>query len=467
MKKNLILLIVSFAMFMEAMDTTIINTAIPVMAESMNVNPIDLKLALISYLLSLAIFIPISGWVADKFGIKRVFMTAVGVFTLSSVWCGLTDSLTGLIMARVAQGLGGSLTLPVGRLIILRTCERHELISKMSIVVMVAALGMMLGPVLGGIITHNASWRWIFFVNIPVGILTLLMSVKWLPFIPPCAVPPLDKFGFVLFGSGLATLTYGLATLSESDIENGESILVISLAVFLLLYYTWHSRNKAHPIANVSLLSCRTFRVSALGNLLSRTGFGGVPFLLPLLLQISLGYSPQLSGMLLAPTALGVLLIKPMSLPILRVLGYKQVLILNTFLVGLSLCSFALINESTPIWFIALLTFLYGFLISMQYTAMNSLAYANIAQRDTGAATSIMSTIQQLAQSFGVAIAAILVRFFTADHSNPSSLTLHTFHQTFIAMGALTLISVTIFSQLKKEDGVELIEAPEKSDNPA
>lgn len=463
MKKNLILIIVSFAMFMEAMDATVINTAIPVMAHSLKVNPLDLKLALISYLLSLAIFIPISGWVADKFGAKRVFMSAIAVFTLSSIWCGLTDSLAGLIMARIAQGLGGSLTLPIGRLIILRTCERHELITKMSIVVMVAAMGLMLGPVLGGTITQTMSWRWIFFVNVPVGILTLLLSIKLLPPMPARPVPPLDKLGFVLFGSGLATLTYGLSTLSEPDMKNGHSAVIIALAVLLLLIYTFHSRNKAHPIVNMSLLSGRTFRVSIIGNLLSRTGFGGVPFLVPLLMQLGLGFSPQLSGLLLAPTALGVVLVKPVSLPILRLFGYKKLLILNTFFVGLSLCSFALIDKSSSVWFIGLLTFLYGFLISLQYTGMNSLAYANIDHHETGAATSIISTVQQLAQSFGVAIAAILVRFFSIE----SALSIRSFHQTFIAMGILTLVSVVIFSQLKNEDGQELIEVPTKPAHPA
>lgn len=460
MKKNLILLIVSFVMFMEAVDTTVINTAIPVMAQSLHVSPLNLKLALISYLLSLAIFIPISGWIADKFGIKRVFMTAIAVFTLSSIWCGLTDSLTGLILARIAQGLGGSLTVPVGRLIILRTCERHELIAKMSIVVMVAAVGMMLGPLLGGIITDKFSWRWIFFVNVPVGILTILMSIKLLPSMPPCPVPPLDKTGFVLFGTGLAALTYGLSTFSESDINHTQSVLILVFSLILLLLYTLHSRNKAHPIVNVSLLRCRTFRVSVVGNLLSRTGFGGIPFLLPLLLQIGLGFSPQLSGFLLAPTALGVLLVKPLSLPILRVTGYKNLLIYNTILVGLSLCSFALVDKTTSIWFIALLTFTYGFLIALQYTGMNSLAYANIEQQHTGSATSIMSTIQQLAQSFGVAVAAILVRFYSSEPVNHDSLDIHSFHQTFLAMGVLTLLSVLIFSHLKREDGQELISLP-------
>ena len=370
MKKNIILLIVSFAMFMEAVDTTIINTAIPVMAHSLNVNPLDLKLALISYLLSLAIFIPISGWIADKFGIKPVFITAVCVFTLSSIWCGFTQNLWELICARIVQGLGGSLTMPVGRLIILRTCERHELIAKMSLVVMVASLGMMLGPLLGGVISHNFSWRWIFWVNVPFGILTVLLSIKLLPNMPPRPVPPLDKIGFILFGSGLAALTFGLSMLSESDSSNTPSIVILILAVFLLIIYVHHSRLKKHPIIKVELFRTRTFSVGVISNLFTRLSFGGIPFLLPLLLQIGLSHSSQLSGFLLAPVALGVFLVKPLSFYILRWFGYKNLLILNTILLSFSIWSFCSINASSTIYEIGFLTFIFGFLISLQYTGM-------------------------------------------------------------------------------------------------
>lgn len=463
MKIDIIIVTVSLAMFMEAVDTTILNTAIPVMAHSMNVNPINLKLALISYLLSLAIFIPISGWIADKFGIKKVFICAIALFTLSSIWCGFTQNLWELISARIIQGLGGSLTLPVGRLIIVRTSERHELISKMSIVVMIAALGMMLGPVLGGIITNYFSWRWIFWVNIPVGVLALILSINLLPPMPARAVHSLDKIGFLLFGSGLAMLTLGLSTISESDVAISESITLIVIAILLLSVYTWHSLKKTHPIVKVELLRTRTFRVSVIGNLIARIGFGGIPFALPLLLQIGLGFSPQLSGFLLAPTALGVLLVKPLSLRVLRFFGYRNLLILNTFLVGLSLCSFAMVNQFSSIYSIGFLTFIYGFLISLQYTGMNSLAYANLDSEDISAATSIMSTIQQLAQSFGVAVAAMIISFFAYRFSGDNSLTIKTFHQSFIVMGILTLLSVIVFTQLKKDDGLELIGIPRTS----
>lgn len=461
MRKNLILFTVSFVMFMESLDTTVINTAIPVMATSLRVSPIELKLALISYLLSLAIFIPISGWVADKYGIKRVFMTAIAVFTLSSIWCGMTNSLMGLIVARIAQGLGGSLTVPVGRLIIIRTCERHELISKMNIVIMVGALGMMSGPLLGGLITNYFSWRWIFFVNVPVGLFTLALSWKFLPNIPPCTVPSLDKMGFLLFGAGLATLTFGLATLSESAIEHGQSILMISAAIGLLFLYSLHSRNKAHPIVNISLFKNRTFSVSVLGNILSRTGFGGIPFLIPLLLQLGLGYSPQLSGLLLAPTALGVLISKPLSLPILRMIGYKRLLIINTIIVSFSIAGFALLDASTSHWLIALMTFIFGSFIAIQYTAMNSLAFANVSEHQAAAATSIVSTVQQLALSFGVAVAAILLQFYGRGTNHQESISPSTFHQTFIAMSLITFLSIIIFLRLKKEDGHELTDKPE------
>ncbi len=438
MRKNIILFIISFAMFMEAVDTTIINTAIPVMAKSLNVNPIDLKLALISYLLSLAIFIPISGWIADKFGMKSVFILAVSVFTLSSIWCGFTNNLGQLICARIIQGLGGSLTIPIGRLIILRTCERHELITKMSIVVMVASLGMMLGPLLGGIITYRFSWRWIFWVNIPFGVLAVILSSKLLPSMPPRPVPPLDKLGFILFGSGLATLTFGLSMVSESTASTLEILTALMIAFLLLGGYTKHSYKRKHPIVKVELLRTRTFCISVVGNILARLGFGGAPFLLPLLLQIGLGYSPRLSGLLLAPIALGVFLVKPLSFSILRWFGYKNLLIVNTILVSISLWSFFSINQHSSVYGIAFLTFMYGFLIALQYTGMNSLAYANITENNMSAATSIMSTIQQLAQSFGVAISAILLSIFTSMYSGDHALSVQIFHDTFLMLGVLT-----------------------------
>ncbi|MDR3476495.1 MAG: MFS transporter [Gammaproteobacteria bacterium] len=460
--KKITSFIVSLALFMEAVDTTVINTAIPAMSQSLHVHPVDLKIALISYLLSLAIFIPISGWVSDKYGIKKVFLSAIAFFTLSSIWCGFAHNLIELVIARTLQGIGGSMMLPVGRLILVRTFERHELVTTMSRVVMVAALGMMLGPLLGGFITHYLSWHWIFWVNVPVGILALILGVISLENTARKKMPRLDKLGFILFGLGLAGFTFGFSALSETAVPNTMAWFIIFTSVLFLLSYIWHSKQILHPIVKTELFQSRTFRISIIGNLFSRTGFGGVPFLLPLLMQISLGFSPQLSGMLLAPTALGVLLVKPFSIRLLRWMGYKRLLIYNTVLVGISLWAFMIIDEGTPNYVIACLTFMFGFLISLQYTGMNSLAYADIKHDDLGSATSIISTMQQLAQSFGVAVGALLLRFFTPAIFPGFHLTTHVFHQTFFAMGVFTFASIFIFVRLKQEDGSQMIKRDAK-----
>lgn len=454
---RIIPVIVSLAFFMEAMDTTIINTSIPAMASSLHVDPINLKIALISYLLSLAIFIPISGWLADKFGMKRIFISAFVIFTLSSLWCGFSQNLTELVIARFLQGIGGALNLPVGRLIILRTFGRQQLIQAMSRVVMVGAVGMMLGPVLGGLITHYLSWHWIFWINLPIGLLAIGLATRGLnKDTLTHYVPPLDKGGFLLFGTALAALTFGLSAMSESTVSLLQASGVILVAMILFCAYILHSRHQPHPIVKTELLKLRTFRISVIGNLLSRLGFGGVPFLVPLLLQIGLGFSAQFSGLLLAPTAIGVLLVKLYLLPLLRLFGYKNLLILNTVLAALSLWSFIIVDVGTPFYGIACLTFFYGFIVSIQYSTMNTLAYANVPAEHMSAATSIMSTLQQLAQSFGVAVSALFLRCFSSSH--PSLvLTPKIFHHTFFAVGLITLCSTLIYLHLKIEDGQQMI----------
>jgi predicted MFS family arabinose efflux permease len=277
---------------------------------------------------------------------------------------------------------------------------------------------------------------------------------------PAVRVPELDKTGFVLFGTGLATLTYSLSAFSESIDAHTHSLVILCLSIVLLLLYRWHSQKQEHPIVNILLLRKRTFRISVWGNLCARLSFGGVPFLLPLLFQMGLKISPQLSGLLLTPMALGVFMVKPMSVKILRLLGYKKLLVINTTLVACILCLFSLIDRSTSLYTIGFYTFLYGFVISLQYTGMNSLAYANLDGEDLSAATSIMSTVQQLALSFGVAFAAILVSMFSPAFSTSSENLLKTLHQSFISMGVITLLSILIFLKLKPDDGQELINNP-------
>lgn len=455
--------IVSLSFFMEAVDTTIINTAIPAMSRSLEVNPVSLKVALISYLLSLAIFIPISGWIADRFGIKKTFLMALGIFTISSMACGFANNLPELVIARFIQGMGGALGLPVGRLILLRTFPREYFISMMTQVVMIGALGMMLGPVIGGVITHYYSWHWIFWVNVPIGIFSIGLANRYLQNYESETVYALDKIGFILFGASLAGFSFGLSMLSETTIPPWISLTVLLVSIMLLVVYAMHSRTKLHPIVKTELLHIRTFRISVTGNLFSRLGFGGIPFLIPLFLQIILGYSPELSGLLLAPTAIGIFLSKSLTLLVLRILAYKRLLILNTVLAGLAIWAFSIVTVHTPIYVIALLTFIYGFLLSLQYSAMNSLAYADLSSNDFSAANSIMSTLQQLAQSFGVAVSALCIRLFTSFFSDHMILTTQIFHFTFFAMGFITLGSSVIFFQLKENDGQQMLNKSEIS----
>lgn len=458
--KKIIALIVSLALFMDALDTSIINTAIPAISHSLNVNPVDLKIALISYLLSLAVFIPISGWVADKYGVKRVFIVALSIFTLSSLWCGYAETLLELSLARGAQGLGGSLMLPLGRLVILRTFARHELVDAMNHVVMVVSVGLMLGPLAGGFITDHLSWHWIFWVNIPVGLIAIISSLIWLKDTAPRKVRPFDFIGFILFGGGLAVLTFALSELSETNTNKFQALAIIVIAICMLIAYFLHSRKQRHPIINTELLRFRTFRISIIGNLFGRLGFGGLPFLLPLLLQISFGYSAQLSGLLIVPVAVGILVVKPISLTLLRLWGYKRLLLANTILVAFSLWTFMMVDNATSTYFIAMLTFFFGFLIALQYSGMNSLAYADIVADDLSAATSIVSTIQQFSQSLGVAAGAFLLHYYAMKPVTATALTPLVFHQTFFAMGFITLLSTFIFTYLKANDGHQMLSAP-------
>lgn len=456
-RRIMIPFVVSLAMFMEAIDGTVINTAIPSMSSSLNINPIDLKIALISYLLSLAIFIPISGWVADKYGIKRVFLIALSIFMVSSFFCALANTLTQLVIARIFQGMGGSFMLPLGRLIIVSTYQKHELVNKMSQVVVVGALGMMLGPTLGGVITQHLSWRWIFYINIPVGLLNIILAYRWLEHVKPKAVPKLDIKGLLLFGSALCLLTFGLSAVTESHLGIFHVLIDLFSSFILFVLYYFHSRKQSHPVVNTKLFGFKTFYISILGNLFSRLSFGGLLFALSLLLQICLGYSPQVAGFLFAPTAIGVLVVKPFSFRILQTLGFKNLLIGNTILIGLLLFAFSGINEMTSFAMIGFLNFLFGALTALQYTGANSIAYSEITTEYYSAATSVMSTMQQISQSLGVAVTAILIQVFSDHFFKSEIISLISIRYTFLSMGLLTFSSILVFLQIKPRDGAALL----------
>lgn len=455
--KRLTIFTVSLALFMDVLDTNIINTAIPAMSRSLHVNPVDLKIALISYLLSLAMFIPISGWTADKYGTKYIFISAMGLFTVSSFWCGYAHTLWELVIARSIQGIGGAFMISLGRLIIARTFKRHELVEAMNAVVIVIAVAVMLGPLVGGVITDQLSWPWIFWVNIPAGLFAMLLANYSIQDTAPRIVRPFDLFGFLLFGGSLALLCFALSSLSESHVNVITIICMLLIALLMLATYIFHAKHSPHPVIKIKLFRISTFRISVFGNLFARLGFGGIPFLLPLLQQIGFGFSAQLSGLLLAPIAVGIILSKLVASKILHFSGYKRLLLVNTLLVGLLLWVFQLINITTSVYAIAGLTFIFGLLMSTQFTAMNSLAFADLSEDQLSASTSITSTTQVLAQSLGVAVSAILLRYYSAHADQPLTLTPAIFHQAFFTMGILTMTSALIFTALKKDDGKQML----------
>ena len=451
--KRLLPWLVAVAFFMESLDTTILNTAVPAVSEALNVTPLSMKAVLASYTLSLAVFIPISGWMADRFGTRRVFSSAIGLFSLGSLLCGLAVNIHLLVAFRILQGMGGALMVPVGRLTLVRTFPKSDLIRIMSFVSIPALVAPMLGPIAGGLIVGYFHWRLIFFLNIPIGIVGLTLVYLHLPNYVE-ETHPLDAVGLILFGSGIALLSYVLEVFGEHTLSSREIAGMLALSLALLLGYWLHAKTLEYPLLQLRLLRLRTLRVSVSGGLFTRLGIGGVPFLLPLLYQTGLGYSPIQSGLLIMPQALGAMCVKTVLRRVLGLLGYRAVLISNTVVIGALLGLFSAIDAHTPVWLIVLLQFFYGWFTSLQYTSMNTLVYADIEDHEASGASSIASTMQQMAISFGVATAGLTTAFFVphATSSVPAEM-IHGIHLAFRALGALTVVSTVVFAGLRRDDG--------------
>ncbi len=344
------------------------------MSEALNVAPLSMKSVLASYTLSLAVFIPISGWMADRFGTRRVFASAIDLFTLGSVLCGVSSNIHLLVACRILQGCGGAMMVPVGRLTSVRTFEKSELIRAMSFVAIPGLIGPMLGPIAGGLIVGYLQWRFIFFVNLPVGIAGLILVYLHLPdYREANTKPPLDIVGLILFGSGVALLSYVLEIFGEHTLSLGEIIGLLAISLALIFGYGLHATRIAFPLLDLTLFRIRTFSAAVSGSFFTRLGIGGVPFLLPLLYQVGLGYTPVQSGLLIMPQAAAAISTKFLMPKILQRLGFRGVLISNTIILGLLLMLFATIGTATPLWIIVLLAFCYGAFTSLQYTSMNTL----------------------------------------------------------------------------------------------
>lgn len=445
------------ALFMEQLDATIVNTAVPAMAASLNVTPLSLKAVAASYILSLAVGIPISGWVADRFGSRRVFAIAVAVFTLASVGCGLAQNAGQMVAARILQGAGAALMTPVGRMTILRTFDKSELLQAMNFVIIPALVGPLLGPTVGGLIVNWLSWRVIFFVNVPVGLVAQWLVHRYMPDYREETRRPLDWAGLMLFGSGTALLSWLLEIFGEHRIEPVPAAGIFAVSLALLGAYWLHARVVPFPLLKLSLFGTRTFRVSVIGGFVTRLGVGGLPFLTPLLFQVGLGMPAWQSGLLMMPTAAAAMGMKFMSAPILSRVGYKTVLVANTVMIGATIGLYALVTAETSRLFIVTIGLALGFFNSLQFTSMNSMAYADIEARDSSMAATIASSFQQISMSFGLAVGSLVAAWFLAGAPQTDRLAVvAALHQAYLTLGGLTILSSVSFWTLRAGDGASV-----------
>lgn len=451
--------IAAMAFFMQALDATILNTALPAIAQSLNRSPLAMQSAIISYTLTVAMLIPVSGWLADRFGTRRVFMLAVTLFTLGSLACALSGSLGELVIFRVVQGIGGAMMMPVARLALLRAYPRSELLPVLNFVTMPGLVGPILGPLLGGVLVTWASWHWIFLINIPIGIAGLLYARKYMPnFTTPRR--RFDLSGFFLFGLSLVFISSGMELFGERIVATWLALLVIMGGLLLLLAYIWHARRHPTPLIALPLFKTRTFSVGIAGNIASRLGTGCVPFLMPLMLQVGFGYPAFIAGCMMAPTAVGSILAKSVVTKVLRGFGYRKTLVGITIFIGLMIAQFAIQSPGKEVWMLILPLFILGMAMSTQFTAMNTITLADLSDENASGGNSVLAVTQQLSISLGVAVSAAVLRFYEGfENAN----TIEQFHYTFITMGVITVISAAVFMLLRAKDGNNLIRERHKA----
>ncbi|UGB03797.1 multidrug transporter subunit MdtD [Leclercia sp. G3L] len=450
--------IAAMAFFMQALDATILNTALPAIAESLNRSPLAMQSAIISYTLTVAMLIPVSGWLADRFGTRRVFMLAVTLFTLGSLACALSSSLGELVVFRVIQGVGGAMMMPVARLALLRAYPRSELLPVLNFVTMPGLVGPILGPVLGGVLVTWASWHWIFLINIPIGIAGIFYARKFMPnFTTPRR--KFDMGGFFLFGLSLVLFSSGMELFGEKVVATWLAVSIIFSGIVLFLLYIRHARRHPTPLISLSLFNTHTFSVGIAGNIASRLGTGCVPFLMPLMLQVGFGYPALIAGCMMAPTAVGSILAKSGVTQLLRRLGYRRTLVGVTVFIGVMIAQFSLQSAALPVWMLILPLFVLGMAMSIQFTSMNTITLADLSDENASGGNSMLAVTQQLSISLGVAVSAAVLRFYEGFDSNN---TVEQFHSTFITMGVLTVVSALVFMLLKPKDGRNLIKERHK-----
>jgi EmrB/QacA subfamily drug resistance transporter len=448
-------LIVAVALFMENMDSTVIATSLPAIAQALGTNPLALKLAVTSYLLALAIFIPASGWMADRFGARNVFRLAIVVFVLGSIGCALSGSLAQFVVARIIQGTGGAMMTPVGRLILLRSIDKKLLVDAMALVTIPALIGPICGPPLCGFITTYASWHWIFIINVPIGVIGIAMATRYIPDIQAEPPAPFDFVGFILSGLGIGGLAFGLSVMGLALLPAGLVATLIGVGAVSAAAYVVHARSNPAPILDLRLFKFATFRASIFGGFMFRLGIGALPFLLPLLLQIGFKLTPFQSGLITFTGALGSIFMKAAVATVLKHFGYRPVLVYNSLISAAFLAACASFQPGMPYAAMIVILLAGGFFRSLEFTAVNTIAYAEIEPPLMSRATAIVSVAQQLALSTGVAVGALVVKI-TLRLTGAPSMTAADFPPAFLIVGALSATASLVFLRLPADAGAEL-----------
>jgi EmrB/QacA subfamily drug resistance transporter len=454
-RERLVPLIVAVALFMENMDSTVIATSLPAIAADIGSSPLELKLAITSYLLALAIFIPASGWMADRFGARTIFRTAIAVFMIGSIGCALSTSLWHFVIARFFQGMGGAMMSPVGRLVLIRTVGKRKLVDAMALLTMPALIGPMLGPALGGFITTYASWHWIFLINIPIGLLGITLVSLFFENLRAEIIEPFDLLGLVLIGFGVGGLAFGMTVTGIRLVPPGVVIGLVAGGAAATLAYVLRARGMPAPVIDLTLFRLATFRAGVVGGFIFRIGAGALPFLLPLLMQLGFGMTPFQSGLVTLSTAVGAMMMKSAVPRILRRIGFRNVLTWNALVASVMMAGCATFTHSTPVPAMIAILLAGGFFRSLQFTSVNVIAYAEVEAARMSRATSLVAVAQQLSQSVGVAVGAMVLETILYFNGQ-QRLVAEDFPLAFLVVGLVSASAIPLFAKLPPDAGAEM-----------
>ncbi|MDM1353595.1 multidrug transporter subunit MdtD [Myroides marinus] len=445
----------ALAIFMQALDATILNTGLPSIAKSLGESPLEMQSVIVSYTLTVALLIPLSGWLADRFGTKRIFILAVGLFSLGSVFCSISNTLDQLVLARIFQAIGGAMMVPVARLTLIYAYPKDQLLKVINFITIPGLIGPMLGPAVGGFLVEKLSWHWIFLINVPVGLIAVLVAKSIIPNFTN-KVGRFDLLGWILFSGGLTMLTLVIEKWNSPTISTTQLIMLCLLAILMGVAYIYYARRAKDPLIKLDLFKITTLRLGLIGNLVTRFGIGGMPLMIPLLLQVGYGYSAMYAGMMMIPQALSNLVSRNFVVPIVRRFGYRSTLITNTILTGLLISCFFFITPNTPYWVIIILMIGNGAFNAIQFTSMNTISLADLDQETSSEGNSLLSVTQQLAVSLGISLSAMVLMIFQNSAVAVSSDQIAVFRYTFLVMGLITVLSSFVFTKLSNDAGASM-----------